>query len=46
MAGRSIFHRAENSLGVGVPLTQTLSDEFGWRDLEKKVAAMFHQLSV
>jgi hypothetical protein len=31
--------------GVGAPLTQSLSDEFGWRDLEKKVAAAFHQLS-
>jgi 4-amino-4-deoxy-L-arabinose transferase-like glycosyltransferase len=31
--------------GVGAPLTQSLSDEFGWRDLEKKVAAVFHALS-
>jgi 4-amino-4-deoxy-L-arabinose transferase-like glycosyltransferase len=31
--------------GVGAPLTQSLSDEFGWRELEKKVAAVFHQLS-
>jgi len=31
--------------GVGAPLTQSLSDELGWRDLEKKVAAVFHQLS-
>jgi len=31
--------------GVGAPLTLSLSDEFGWRDLEKKVAAAFHQLS-
>jgi 4-amino-4-deoxy-L-arabinose transferase-like glycosyltransferase len=31
--------------GVGAPLTQSLSDEFGWRDLETKVAAVFHALS-
>jgi 4-amino-4-deoxy-L-arabinose transferase-like glycosyltransferase len=31
--------------GVGAPLTQSLSDELGWRDLEKKVAAALHQLS-
>ena len=31
--------------GVGAPLTQSLSDEFGWRELETKVAAVFHQLS-
>jgi hypothetical protein len=31
--------------GVGAPLTQGLSDEFGWREQEQKVAAVFHQLS-
>jgi 4-amino-4-deoxy-L-arabinose transferase-like glycosyltransferase len=31
--------------GVGAPLTQSLSDEFGWRELESKVAAAFHGLS-
>ncbi|HTB01706.1 MAG TPA: glycosyltransferase family 39 protein [Bradyrhizobium sp.] len=31
--------------GVGAPLTQSLSDEFGWRELENKVAAVFRQLS-
>ena len=31
--------------GLGAPLTQSLSDEFGWRDMENKVAAVFHQLS-
>jgi len=31
--------------GVGAPLTQSLSDELGWRDLESKVAAALHQLS-
>jgi len=31
--------------GVGAPLTQSLSDEFGWRELEQKVAAVYHGLS-
>jgi len=31
--------------GVGAPLTQSLSDEFGWRELEQKVAAAFRLLS-
>lgn len=31
--------------GVGAPLTQSLSDEFGWRDLEKTVAEVFDRLS-
>jgi 4-amino-4-deoxy-L-arabinose transferase-like glycosyltransferase len=31
--------------GVGAPLTQGLSDEFGWRELEQKVAAVFHHLT-
>jgi len=31
--------------GVGAPLTQSLSDEFGWRDIEKKVAAVVHGMS-
>ena len=31
--------------GVGAPLTQGLSDEFGWRELEQKVAAIFRKLS-
>jgi hypothetical protein len=31
--------------GVGAPLTQGLSDEFGWRELEQKVAAVFRKLS-
>ena len=30
--------------GVGAPLTQSLSDEFGWRDLEKQIAAIVHGL--
>ena len=31
--------------GVGAPLTQGLSDEFGWRDLEQKVAKAYQALS-
>ncbi|SDS39831.1 ArnT family glycosyltransferase [Bradyrhizobium canariense] len=37
--------RPIEAAGVGAPLTQSLSDEFGWRDLENKVAAVFHRLS-
>jgi 4-amino-4-deoxy-L-arabinose transferase-like glycosyltransferase len=37
--------RPIEAAGVGAPLTQSLSDEFGWRDLEKKVAAILHGLS-
>jgi Dolichyl-phosphate-mannose-protein mannosyltransferase len=31
--------------GVGAPLTQSLSDEFGWRDLERQVADAYRKLS-
>lgn len=31
--------------GIGAPLTQGLSDEFGWRDLEHKVAKAYQALS-
>ncbi|MBD5654859.1 MAG: glycosyltransferase family 39 protein, partial [Candidatus Eremiobacteraeota bacterium] len=30
--------------GIGAPLTQVFSDEFGWRELEQKVAAVYHRL--
>ena len=30
--------------GVGAPLTQSLSDEFGWREPEQKTAAVFRKL--
>ncbi len=30
--------------GIGAPLTQVFSDEFGWRELERKVAAVYHGL--
>jgi 4-amino-4-deoxy-L-arabinose transferase-like glycosyltransferase len=35
---------AIEAAGVGAPLTQSLSDEFGWRELEGKVAAAFRKL--
>ncbi|UFX42591.1 glycosyltransferase family 39 protein [Bradyrhizobium sp. 41S5] len=31
--------------GVGAPLTQGLSDEFGWRELEQKVAKAYKSLT-
>jgi MFS family permease len=31
--------------GIGAPLTQSLSDEFGWRELEQKVAGAYRKLS-
>jgi Dolichyl-phosphate-mannose-protein mannosyltransferase len=31
--------------GIGAPLTQSLSDEFGWRELEQKVADAYRKLS-
>ena len=31
--------------GVGAPLTQSLSDQFGWRELEQQVAKAFRKLS-
>lgn len=30
--------------GIGAPLTQVFSDEFGWRELEHKVAAVYRGL--
>lgn len=45
MAVMRIKPRPIEAAGIGAPLTQSLSDEFGWRDLEKKVAAVFHRLS-
>jgi 4-amino-4-deoxy-L-arabinose transferase-like glycosyltransferase len=45
MAMTGIHPAPIEAAGVGAPLTQSLSDEFGWRDLEKQVAAVFHQLS-
>jgi len=36
---------AIEAAGVGAPLTQSLSDEFGWRDLEAKVADAYRKLS-
>jgi hypothetical protein len=30
--------------GIGAPLTQLFSDEFGWRDMEKQVAKVYQSL--
>jgi 4-amino-4-deoxy-L-arabinose transferase-like glycosyltransferase len=45
MAVTGIRPEPIEAAGVGAPLTQSLSDEFGWRELEQKVAAAFHGLS-
>jgi 4-amino-4-deoxy-L-arabinose transferase-like glycosyltransferase len=45
MAATGIRPAPIEAAGVGAPLTQGLSDEFGWRELEKQVAAMFHGFS-
>ena len=45
MAAMHIRPAPIEAAGVGAPLTQSLSDEFGWRDLADKVAAIVRQLS-
>jgi 4-amino-4-deoxy-L-arabinose transferase-like glycosyltransferase len=45
MAATGIRPQPIEAAGVGAPLTQGLSDEFGWRELEQQIAAVFHQLS-
>ncbi|HEY3794483.1 MAG TPA: glycosyltransferase family 39 protein [Bradyrhizobium sp.] len=45
MAATGIRPAPIEAAGVGAPLTQSLSDEFGWRDLAGKVAAIVHRLS-
>ena len=40
----NIHPKPIEAAGVGAPLTQSMSDEFGWRDLEKQVAAVVHGL--
>jgi hypothetical protein len=45
MAAAGIKPAPIEAAGVGAPLTQSLSDEFGWRELEQQVAAVFHGLS-
>lgn len=44
----SLTHLApypEEAAAVGAPLTQIFSDQLGWRDLEKRVAAVYRSLS-
>ena len=36
--------RPDEAAGVGAPLTQVFSDELGWRDFEKQVAAAYNSL--
>jgi len=36
--------RPDEIAAVGAPLTQVFSDEMGWRELEKKVAAVYRSL--
>jgi 4-amino-4-deoxy-L-arabinose transferase-like glycosyltransferase len=45
MAATNIRPAPIEAAGVGAPLTQSLSDEFGWRELEQKVAAVYRGLS-
>jgi hypothetical protein len=37
--------RPDEAAGIGAPLTQIFSDELGWRDMEKQVAAAYNALS-
>jgi 4-amino-4-deoxy-L-arabinose transferase-like glycosyltransferase len=45
MAAMHIRPAPIEAAGVGAPLTQSLSDEFGWRELEAKVADVFRKLT-
>ncbi len=36
--------RPDEREGIGAPLTQVFSDELGWRDMEKQVAAVYRSL--
>ena len=36
--------RADETAGIGAPLTQVFSDEVGWRSFEKQVAAAYNAL--
>lgn len=45
MAATGIRPVPIEAAGVGAPLTQSFSDEFGWRELEHKVAALYRRLS-
>jgi hypothetical protein len=45
MAAMHIKPPPIEAAGIGAPLTQGLSDEFGWRELAQKVAVAYHALS-
>jgi 4-amino-4-deoxy-L-arabinose transferase-like glycosyltransferase len=44
IAHAKIRPRPVEIAGIGAPLTQVFSDEFGWRELEHQVAAVYDQL--
>jgi Dolichyl-phosphate-mannose-protein mannosyltransferase len=44
MAWTHLKPRPVETAGIGAPLTQVFSDELGWRELEKQVAAIYHSL--
>jgi len=44
LAATHLKPRPDEATGVGAPLTQVFSDELGWRDFEKQVAATYNAL--
>jgi hypothetical protein len=44
LAATHLKPRPDEAAGVGAPLTQIFSDELGWRDFEKQVAAAYNAL--
>jgi hypothetical protein len=44
LAATHLKPRPDEAAGVGAPLTQVFSDELGWRDFEKQVAAAYNAL--
>jgi hypothetical protein len=44
LAATHLKPRPDEAAGVGAPLTQVFSDELGWRDFEKQVAAAYKAL--
>jgi hypothetical protein len=44
LAATHLKPHPDEAAGVGAPLTQVFSDELGWRDFEKQVAAAYNAL--
>jgi len=44
LAGAPVRPRPVEVAGIGAPLTQVFSDEFGWRELERTVAGVYFSL--